>query len=616
MRLSSILIFATTFASAAGLSLIVAGFAATALEQGSEIAVRRALDTNGFSWTEVAADGLQVELSGQAPDEADRFAAISLVGGVVDAARVIDKMEVKPSDGIAPPRFSTEILRNDAGISIIGLIPESSNHTRILNSLQDLNEELPVTDFLETAAHRAPDDWNAALTFGLEALALLPRSKISVQAGMVEIIAISDSPEAKAVLEQQLSRMLPANVKGQIEIAAPRPVISPFILRYVLDENGGRFDACSAESAQARVTILRAAQEAGLRATAECLIGLGVPSVNWAQAAIQAIHSLSMIGQGSVTLSNTDVTLVAAMGTEEALFERVAGELEQALPSVFALHAVLPKPEEDKNSDAQEFTATLSPEGQVQMRGRLADDLQGQTAQSYARARFGSQNVHLATRNVDDLPEDWALRVLAGLEALSHLQRGIVTVGADTIALRGMSYDEDASAQVSRMLSDKLGEAENYQLNITYEAPPASPEQLMAPALCEAELAAVQRVEKIAFEPGSATVADGSQRVLDKIAAVLEQCGELPLEIQGHTDSQGRETMNLNLSQARAQSVLNALAARRLLTGTFSAKGYGEAEPIADNGSEEGREANRRIEFRLFKEKSTSAEAQEGNAGE
>ena len=74
--------------------------------------------------------------------------------------------------------------------------------------------------------------------------------------------------------------------------------------------------------------------------------------------------------------------------------------------------------------------------------------------------------------------------------------------------------------------------------------------------------------------------------------------------------------MNLNLSQARAQSVLHALAARRLLTGTFSAKGYGEAEPIADNGSEEGREANRRIEFRLFKEKSTSAEAQEGNAGE
>ena len=616
MRLSSLLILATTFASAAGLSLIVAGFAATAVEQGTEIAVRRALDTNGFSWTEVAADGLQVELSGQAPDEADRFAAISLVGGVVDAARVIDKMEVKPSEGIAPPRFSTEILRNDAGISIIGLIPDSSNHRRVLKTLRDLDQDLPVTDFLETAAYRAPKDWGAALTFGLEALALLPRSKISVQAGTVEITAISDSPEAKAALETQLNRLLPANVKANIEIAAPRPVISPFILRYVMDENGGRFDACSAESAQTRVTILRAAQEAGLRATTECVIGLGVPSVNWAQAATQAIHSLSLIGKGSVTLSNTDVTLVAAMGTEEALFERVAGELEQALPNVFALHAVLPRPEEEKNTDAQEFSATLSPEGQVQMRGRLADDLQGQTAESYARARFGSSNVHLATRNVDDLPDDWALRVLAGLEALAHLERGIVLVDADTITLRGMSHEEEASAKVSRMLSEKLGEAERYQLDITYEAPPSSPERLMAPALCEAELAAVQRVEKIAFEPGSATVAEGSTRVLDKIAAVLEQCGELPLEIQGHTDSQGREEMNLNLSQARAQSVLNALAARRLLTGSFSAKGYGETDPIADNGSEEGREANRRIEFRLTEDKSTSAEAQEGNAGE
>ena len=616
MRLSSLLILATTFASAAGLSLIVAGFAATAVEQGTEIAVRRALDTSGFSWTEVAADGLQVELSGQAPDEADRFAAISLVGGVVDAARVIDKMEVKPSDGIAPPRFSTEILRNDAGISIIGLIPNSSNHKRVLNTLRDLDENLPVTDFLETADYRAPKDWDAALTFGLKALALLPRSKISVQAGMVQVTAISDSPEAKAALEKQLNFLLPANVQAEIDIAAPRPVISPFILRFVLDENGGRFDACSAENTQARVSILRAAQEAGLRAATECVIGLGVPSVNWAQAATQAIHSLAQIGEGSVTLSNTDVTLVAAMGTEEALFERIAGELEQALPTVFALHAVLPRPEEEKNTDAQEFSATLSPEGQVQMRGRLADDLQGQTAESYARARFGSQNVHLATRNVDDLPADWALRVLAGLEALSHLERGLVLVDADTITLRGMSHEEEASATVSRMLSDKLGEAENYQLDITYEAPPSSPDRLMAPALCEAELAAVQRVEKIAFEPGSATVAEGSTRVLDKIAAVLEQCGELSLEIQGHTDSQGREEMNLNLSQARAQSVLNALAARRLLTGSFTAKGYGEAQPIADNGNAEGREANRRIEFRLIEDKSTSAEAQEGNAGE
>ena len=59
--------------------------------------------------------------------------------------------------------------------------------------------------------------------------------------------------------------------------------------------------------------------------------------------------------------------------------------------------------------------------------------------------------------------------------------------------------------------------------------------------------------------------------------------------------------MNLALSQSRAQSVLNELRARRVLTSSFSAKGYGESLPLKDNDTEEGREANRRIEFRLIR---------------
>jgi OOP family OmpA-OmpF porin len=88
---------------------------------------------------------------------------------------------------------------------------------------------------------------------------------------------------------------------------------------------------------------------------------------------------------------------------------------------------------------------------------------------------------------------------------------------------------------------------------------------------------------------------------MDKIAELLKVCGDIRLEIQGHTDSQGREEMNLVLSQSRAQSVLNELRARRVLTSSFSAKGYGESLPLQDNDTEEGREANRRIEFRLIR---------------
>jgi len=78
----------------------------------------------------------------------------------------------------------------------------------------------------------------------------------------------------------------------------------------------------------------------------------------------------------------------------------------------------------------------------------------------------------------------------------------------------------------------------------------------------------------------------------------LFNCGDIILEIGGHTDSQGREQMNLNLSQARANAVLFELQRRRILTKNIVAKGYGESEPVASNETEQGREKNRRIEFR------------------
>ncbi|KIC16104.1 OmpA family protein [Leisingera sp. ANG-Vp] len=612
MRLSSLLIPGLAFAAAAGLSLVAAGFAVTAVEQGTERAVRGTLDDNGYGWAEVTADGLQVLLEGTAPDEATRFSVKSLVGTVVDAARILDGMEVPPADGLAPPRFSAEILRNDRGISIIGLIPADAGRSTLVADLVELAGAGNVADLLETAKYETPEGWPEAMAFAVEALKLLPRAKISVSAGEVSVTAISDSSGAKARLEEQLGRKAPPGLRLALDIAAPRPVITPFTLRFLLDGDGASFNACSAESEESRDRILAAARAAGLQGEADCVIGMGVPSPNWAKAAEQSIAALAQLGGGSVTIANADITLAAAEGTEDALFDHVVGELESALPRVFALHAVLPVPETQDAAAAPEFTATLSPEGQVQLRGRLTDAALRTVADSYAKARFGSGNVHTAARVAPGLPADWPVRVLAGLEALSYLQRGAVLVTPDTLELRGMSYRKETPAEIARFLSAKLGEAETYGLDITYEKPPEPKDKPLPPELCEAQLASAQSDAKIAFEPGSATIAAQSAGTMDRIAEILGRCGPVRLEIQGHTDSQGREVMNQNLSQARAQSVLNELRARRVVTSTFAAKGYGESEPIADNGTEEGREANRRIEFKLIRA-AAAAEASEAS---
>lgn len=607
MRLSSLLTPTLTFAAAAGISLVAASFAVTAVEQNSETALRRTLDEGGMGWAEVISDGLRVTLQGVAPDEATRFAALSLAGGVVDASRVIDEMSVPPSKGIAAPRFSAEILRNHSGISIIGLIPTTTSRAELVNQLNNMKEAGQVADLLETARYPAPDGWSEALRYAISALELLPRAKISVDAETIKITTMAKSDAAKDKLQTQLTRMAPPELHLVLDITAARPVISPFTLRFLIGEGGARFDACSAESAESRAAILSAARAAGLEGQVDCVIGMGVPSPNWSRASALSISSLAALGQGTVTIANADITLVAAEGTAPDRFDKVVGELENALPEVFSLHAVLPVPDSDGTAGPPEFTATLSPEGQVQLRGRINDAISRDIASSYAKARFGSDQVHTATRVVADLPADWPVRVLAGLEALSHLARGSVTVTPDNLQLRGMSHQEDTLAEVSGFLAAKLGEAESYELAVTYEEPPAPKDQPLSAELCAAQLTGAQASSgKIGFEPGSATVATGSSVVLDHIAAILEKCGPIRLEIQGHTDSQGREGMNQTLSQARAQSILNELRARRIRTSAFIATGYGESQPIATNDSEEGREANRRIEFRLILPETTS----------
>lgn len=616
MRLSAIAILAGSFLAAAAGSLVAAGFAVSMIEDNSEISVRHALDDNGLSWAEVAADGLQVVLSGVAPTEARRFSAKSVASTVVDASRVIDRMEVQSRTGIAPPRFSVEILRNGPELSLIGLIPMQYDRDGLVERAQKLRGVAEVSDLLQTADYPVPEGWGDTVDYALDALRLLPQSKISLTANAVSITAMSQSTEERRRLQSELTRDAGTEIALNLDISAPRPIVAPYTLRFVLDEDGARFDACTADTEAARKTILDSARALGAPATAGCLIGLGVPSSDWADASAQSIRALGRLGGGTVSFSDADISLIAAEGTDPALFDEVVGTLENTLPEVYALHAVLPEVPDAEAEGPPEFLATLSPEGLLQIRGRLGDELTKRAVESLARARFGSENVYSAARLEEGLPETWPLRVLTALDALSQLSNGAVTVTPDEVSVRGNTGNAEASDQIARLLGEKLGNAETYAIEVTYQEKLDPVASIPTPEECLADLQAIQDDgAKINFEPGSTNVASDSLDLLDQMAEVLKECPNLALEIGGHTDSQGREEMNLNLSQQRAQAILNELRLRRVLTRTFVAQGYGESQPIADNGTEEGREANRRIEFRLIDadaDAGSDAEADEG----
>jgi OOP family OmpA-OmpF porin len=604
MRKSKFVLTPVVFVVAFGMSLLAALAAVSTIETLSKSGVERALLLEGQEWAQVETTGLQVILSGTAPDETTRFKALSIAGGVVDSGRVIDEMDVPPAQAITPPRFSIEILRNEGGVSMIGLVPAAVDRAALSEKLAKIAAETDVTDLMETADYPVPERWTEAVDYAIAALAMLPRAKISMNAERIEIEAVADSPEQKRLWERNLARMAPGGMRVALDISAPRPVVTPFTLRFTIDQAGARFDACTAHTEQGRVKIVSAGISAGVKGRPDCTIGLGVPSPQWPDAVARGIRALSELGGGSLTFSDADVTLIAAADTPQALFDRVIGELEADLPDVFSLHAVLPEPVSisgtGESDGPPEFVATLSSEGRVQLRGRVADEQERAITESFARAHFGVENVYAAMRIDPTLPRGWSVRTLAAVEALSHLANGTAVVQPDVVDLNGVTGEKNASAEISRILSEKLGEAQDFRVNVTYEERFDPIAALPTPEECVASINAAMAKGKITFPPGSTDIEASSAATIDEIAGILKGCPDVAMEIGGYTDSQGREEMNKALSQRRADAVVTALLARRVLTSGLTSHGYGEENPIADNETEEGREANRRIEFRLI----------------
>ncbi|KKK57739.1 hypothetical protein LCGC14_3051450, partial [marine sediment metagenome] len=353
-----------------------------------------------------------------------------------------------------------------------------------------------------------PRGWRSAIEFGLVALDKLPRAKVSIAAEKVAILSMAEDAQHRERLTEQLRRALPDGLEMALDIKAPRPVITPFTLRFLIDQDGARFDACSAATPEGRQAILQAAEAAGTTSVDDCPIGLGVPSPDWPQAASLAIAAIGELGAGSVTISDVDISLVAAEGTPQDAFDREVGKLEGALPDAFSLYAVLPEPATDapaKPEGPPEFVATLSAEGLVQIRGRVGDDRARTAVRSFAKSLFGIEQVTDATRSDDNLPAGWSPRLLAALEALSQLGNGTAVVQPQLVQISGRTGNRAAKAEISRILSAQLGEAENFTLAVSYDESLDPVLGLPTPEECVAEINRLLGARKITFAPGSDT---------------------------------------------------------------------------------------------------------------
>jgi OOP family OmpA-OmpF porin len=104
-------------------------------------------------------------------------------------------------------------------------------------------------------------------------------------------------------------------------------------------------------------------------------------------------------------------------------------------------------------------------------------------------------------------------------------------------------------------------------------------------------------IGQIQFSGGKEDVSTASYDMLDRVSAVLQRCPDAVVEVGAHSDADGSEENNLALTEARAEAVVDYLVDAGVRRERLIAVGYGESQPVADNDTEAGKAANRRVEF-------------------
>src|SRR5688572_27567610 len=159
----------------------------------------------------------------------------------------------------------------------------------------------------------------------------------------------------------------------------------------------------------------------------------------------------------------------------------------------------------------------------------------------------------------------------------------------------GQDFDKDGIVDLEDDCPTDPGNAKNK--GCPGDARPPPPPVQPGPAI-EVQGNKLAIDDQIQFRSGSASVDPRSFDLLKRIADAIKKLPDgKKVSIEGHTDNRGKAASNEKLSQGRAEAVIAHLVRHGVARERLSAKGFGQAKPIASNDTDQGRAQNRRVEF-------------------
>jgi OOP family OmpA-OmpF porin len=303
-------------------------------------------------------------------------------------------------------------------------------------------------------------------------------------------------------------------------------------------------------------------------------------------AAALLLAQVGKLKDGKVTISDTSVSL-SGMARDLGGREAIAAALKD-LPEGFKIAT------NDVKAPPYVFQAYKDPVAvTLTLSGYVPDNkIHTAIAQASEHKFFGEKLVDNLKPSIG-APSGFAAAVIPALGALARLSTGTLVVSDREVKLSGDALYEGAAAEIRAGLGKDFPQSFQYKPEISVK-PASAP---VDPTVCQQLFTDLLTKGRIRFEPSRTTLDPDSIALLDRLIEIALRCPTANIEVAGHTDGDGEDGFNQELSQKRAQVVVDYLVKAGLPASRFTAVGYGSTQPIADNNTDEGKAQNRRIEF-------------------
>ena len=310
--------------------------------------------------------------------------------------------------------------------------------------------------------------------------------------------------------------------------------------------------------------------------------------------AIQAdIQSRAELAIGNAELADVSVTVD---GRDVALSGSVTNDvqIQQAIDVATGVRGVREVESDLVVAESAYFTQFCKEESRIVLTGSVPNEADRNEFADRARDLFRHRTIKEDLAIKEGSPSGFRRFMDQTLTELGQLDEGCVTLSGTDVVISGTVRSAAAEARIH----DRITIVSDLGFNVSFD--------LQLPSLSE-QAAACQSAYNDLLEPGeavlfdfdSATIHAAGRLLVDEILKIGALCPDIGAIVAGHADSIGDKEYNIDLSERRAEAVVAYAVSNGIAADRLQAVGFGFAQPVADNSTDEGRAKNRRIEFRV-----------------